>query len=149
MTDTIPSSSPPIPVFELSVVVQPGDIDVFGHANNVCYIRWMQDAAVAHSTANGWPTERYLAIGQAWFARRHTIDYVAPALCGEEITLQTWVADWKTVRSTRCYRFLRRVDGTLLATAETLWAFVAIATGRPVKIPRDVTDCFRVVKPDD
>lgn len=135
----------PVPVFELTITVAADDVDVFDHANNVCYIRWMQDAATAHSAANGWTTERYLAARQAWFARRHLVDYLAPAFCGEEVVIQTWVADWKAIRSTRRYHFLRRSDGTLLATAETLWAFVNIDSGKPLKIPREVTEHFIVV----
>ena len=34
-------------VFEYHHTVAAGEIDVQGHANNVAYIQWMQDAAVA------------------------------------------------------------------------------------------------------
>ena len=45
--------------FEYLHTVTREDIDDLGHAGNYHYIRWMQHAAVAHSTANGWPPERY------------------------------------------------------------------------------------------
>ncbi len=138
----------PVPVFTFPVTVAISDIDEMDHANNVCYIRWMQEAAVAHSTANGWSTPRYLEVGCAWYARRHTVEYLAPARLGDELIVQTWIADWKGVRSTRKYRFLRPKDGTLVATAETLWAFVNLTTQRPVRIPEAVRDCFVVVGPD-
>ncbi|MDR3111219.1 MAG: acyl-CoA thioesterase [Planctomycetaceae bacterium] len=139
-----------IPYFDMPVIVSADDIDEMEHANNVCYIRWMQDAAVAHSTANGWETQRYLDFGSAWYARKHTIEYLAPAFLGEQLIVQTWVSDWKTVRSTRCYRFVRPSDKTIVAIAETCWAFVNLTTKRPTKIPKEVTDCFIVqtAKPD-
>ncbi|MGP8243941.1 MAG: acyl-CoA thioesterase [Bryobacteraceae bacterium] len=34
--------------FELTIPVEPADIDALGHVNNVAYLRWVQDAAVAH-----------------------------------------------------------------------------------------------------
>ena len=100
----------PIPVFEYCVTVQPSDIDEMNHANNVCYVRWMQEAAIAHSTYNGWSTPRYLESGFAWVARRHTIEYLQPALVGDKLIVQTWVADFKRVTSRRKYRFLRKSD---------------------------------------
>ena len=135
----------PIPVFEHLVVVVPSDIDENDHANNVCFVRWMQEAAVAHSAANGWTSERYSGLGLAWVARRHTVDYLRPALEGDEITIQTWVASWKNVSSVRKYKFIRNSDSTVLATAETNWAFVSTASGRPTKIPPIVAESFIIV----
>ena len=39
-----------------SHVVRDDEIDGLGHVNNLHYLKWMQDAAVAHSAAQGWPT---------------------------------------------------------------------------------------------
>ena len=139
----------PIPFYEIRVKVARGDIDEMDHANNVCYIRWMQDAATAHSFANGWDTPRYLEFGSGWYARKHTIEYLAPAFEDEDIIVRTWIADWKGVRSTRKYKFIRATDGVVLAEAETCWAFVNFTTKRPVKIPEAVRDSFLVMGPDD
>ena len=132
----------PIPVFEYPVSVLVSDIDEMNHANNVCYIRWMQEAAIGHSTRNGWSTERYLASQWAWVARRHTIDYLQPAFLGDELIVRTWVAEFKHVRSRRKYMVVRKSDGVILATAETNWAFVSTETRRPMKIPQEVCACF-------
>ena len=134
-----------IPVFDHLVVVVPSDIDENNHANNVCFVRWMQEAAVAHSSANGWTGERYNENGFAWVARRHTVEYLRPALEGDEITVQTWIASCKNVSSLRKYKFIRNSDSTVLATAETNWAFVSITSGRPTKIPPFFLESFVVV----
>ncbi len=105
----------------------------------------MNEAAIAHSEANGWTAKRYVELGQNWFARRHTIEYLAQAAEGDHLTVQTWIYDWKGVRSTRKYRFTRDRDGTVVAEAETLWAFVNLQTGRPVRIPKEVADSFVIV----
>jgi len=132
----------PIPVFEYCVTVQPSDIDEMNHANNVCYVRWMQEAAIAHSTYNGWSTPRYLESGFAWVARRHTVEYLQPAFVGDELIVRTWVADFKRVTSRRKYQFLRKSDLVVVAIAETHWAFLSIEHRRPAKIPPEVADCF-------
>lgn len=135
----------PIAIYDYPVVVRSNDIDENHHANNVSYIRWMQEAATAHSEQNGWTSRRYTQHHTAWVARRHTIDYLAPAWEGEEIIVRTWVASWKKVSSTRRYKFLRKKDGAVLAKAETNWAFINPETGRPTKILPEVSESFLVV----
>ena len=129
-------------VFEYPHTVTADEIDGLGHANNVAFVAWMQAAAVAHSAALGWTPERYLQLGMGWVARRHTIEYLRPAFAGEELIVETRVAEMKKVTSLRVYRIFRRSDGELLARAETDWAFVNYATGRPTRIPAEIAGAF-------
>ena len=136
---------PPIPVYEHHVNVLPSDIDENEHANNLCYVRWMNEAAVAHSAENGWTAQRYIDLGASWFARKHTIEYLAPSFEGDKLVVRTGVSDWKNIRSTRKYRFVRMSDNKVIAEAETLWVFVNLSTGRPTRIPEEVVEAFVVV----
>ena len=132
-------------VFEHRLTVTTDEVDWMGHVNNVSYFSWLQDAAVAHSSAQGWPGRRYREIGQAWVARTHTIEYLKPALSGDELIVQTWVGTLTRVTSERRYRVVRPSDQTILATAMTRWAFVKILTGMPCRIPQDVSTAFQIV----
>ena len=67
------------------------------------------------------------------------------ANCKLQIGVGVGVATMKKVTSIRRYHILRQNDGQLLATAETKWAFVNFATGRPARIPRRISQAFRVV----
>ncbi len=129
-------------IFEHHRTVTVDEIDEQGRVNNVVYVSWMQDAAVAHSATLGWTAERYLRLGAGWVARSHYIEYLRPALAGDEIVVQTHVADMKKVTSRRVYQILRRSDGELLAKAETHWAFVDYATGKPARIPPEVAEAY-------
>lgn len=131
--------------FEYFHTVADDEIDEQGRANNVVYVAWMQAAAVAHSAVLGWTAERYEKLGTGWVARRHTIEYLRPAFAGEEIVVQTRVADMKKVTSTRVYRIVRRADGQLLAKAETQWAFVDYATGKPIRIPTEIAEAYPIL----
>jgi acyl-CoA thioester hydrolase len=135
-------------VFELPHVVGPEEIDELGHAGNLRYLEWALAAALAHSAAQGWPAEAYHLLGAGFVVRSHHIEYLRPALAGDEIVVRTWVADFRRVTSRRCYRIIRRSDSALLARAETNWAFIRFATGQPVRIPREVVEAFVVVGPD-
>ena len=128
--------------------VQPEEIDGLGHVNNVCYVSWMQDAAMAHSSAQGWTPERYHAAGFGWVARSHFIEYRSPAFEGEEIVIRTWVADLQRVSSVRKFEMRRSVDDALLARAETNWAFVRFTDHRITRIPAEVAEAFIVVGGD-
>jgi acyl-CoA thioester hydrolase len=138
-----------IPIYEHHLTVLASDIDENAHVNNQCYLRWMNEAAIAHSTANGWSAQRYIELGNTWFARKHTIEYLAPSFEGDELVVRTGVSDWHAFRSTRMYRFIRLSDDKVVAKAETLWVFVNLLSGRPTRLPTEVSDAFVVVDPKE
>ena len=116
-------------------------VDVNGHVNNVAYVQWMQDAAIGHAKAcDGERLAREL--GGSWFVRTHRIEYLKPAFVNDEITVETWVANWRKVRSLRRYRFMR--NETVLAEGETDWVFVDARTGRPKQITKEIVEAFGV-----
>jgi acyl-CoA thioester hydrolase len=132
-------------IYEYRHTVRVEEIDGQGHANNVVFVQWMQDAAVAHSAAQGWPGERYAQAGFGWVVRWHRIEYLQPALAGDQLIVRTWVATMQKVMSLRRYQFIRDGDRALLATAETMWAFIDYATVRPARILPEVAAAFTVV----
>ncbi len=131
------------------ITVPSESIDVLGHVNNQEYVRWMQEAATGHSIAQGWPLERYVARGQGWFVRRHTVEYLRPAFAGDALALYTWVASFERSSSPRRYLFHRAADRAVVARAETLWVFVDFRTGAPVRIPAELRSAFEVVGDDE
>ncbi|MFN9719490.1 MAG: acyl-CoA thioesterase [Planctomycetota bacterium] len=132
-------------VFEFHHTVQPREIDGLGHVNNVEYLRWTQDAAVAHSAIQGWPQSAYIALGSGWVARTHTIEYISPAFEGDEIVVRTWVAEMKRVTSLRRFDIVRGSDQKRLAIAATNWAFVNLRTGLPSRVPPEIVQAFELV----
>jgi acyl-CoA thioester hydrolase len=125
------------------------EIDGQGHVNNLVYLHWMQSAAVAHSTAQGWPPERYQQAEAGWVVRTHNIEYLVPAFAGEQIVVRTWVADFKKLTSLRKYRIVRPSDEAVLAVAETNWVFIGYARRMPRRIPVELSEAFDVVTGDE
>ncbi len=132
-------------VFEHFRRVEDREIDALGRASNIAYLEWMLDAAVAHSAAQGWPAEAYVARGAGWVVRAHAIEYRKPAFPGDRLVVLTWVTAMTAATSVRRYRIVRRSDGALLASAETTWAFIDLVSGRPTRVPREIADAFPVV----
>ena len=131
-------------MYRHSVVVPPEAIDANGHASNIWFVQWMQDAAVAHSKEVGC-TRSTEARGATWVVRTHGIEYFHPAFLNDAVTVLTWVANCRKVRSMRKYRFLRESDEAVLAEGQTDWVFVDTKTGRPRMIPDDVISLFTLI----
>ena len=115
------------------------DIDEQGHVNNVAYLRWVQDVAVAHwrEAASAEQQSRF-----TWFVTRHEIDYKKPAFAGEEITATTWVGQSKIAT---CERFteIKRGDD-LLVKAQSTWCLIDRETSRPARINAELKEIFRM-----
>ncbi len=115
-------------VFEVRLRVAPEELDEQAHVNNVVYVRWVQDAATAHWVARTSADDR-ATLG--WVATRHEIDYLAPAVLGDEVVVRTRVGPARGLLFERHTEVRRAADGVVLARSRTLWCPVDPRTGRP------------------
>lgn len=120
-----------VKAFELIIPVAPADIDQLGHVNNVAYLRWVQDIAVAHWRAVAPEEDQKNLI---WFVLRHEIDYKQPAFMGDTLVVRTWVGQATRLKFERHTEFIRASDGRLVVKARTIWCPINVATGRPVAV---------------
>ncbi len=130
--------------FELPIAIAEEDIDVLDHVNNVVYLRWVQDAAVAHWRQAATPEEQARLL---WVVARHEIDYRRPARSWDAIVARTWVGTASRSAFDRHTEILRVHDRTLLARARTVWVPIDPATGRPTVPDDEVRTRFSV--PDE
>ena len=129
--------------FELPVAVLPEDIDELGHVNNVVYLRWVQDAAVAHWNALAPQEDRKKL---RWVVLRHEIDYKQAVRLGDEIVARTWVGGATRLRFERHTELLRASDRGLVAKALTIWCPIDASTGRPSAVSAEVRARFSVME---
>ncbi len=125
--------------FTMTFTAQPSDIDELGHVNNAVWVRWIQDIAVAHWHAVADPAhhDRYI-----WVVTRHEIDYRGNVVAGDTVTAETWVGEPpKGARFDRHVRF-RGADGRVKVEAKTTWAILDRASGRLVRVPKEVAEPF-------
>ena len=122
-------------------VVQEQHIDPNKHLNNIVYVQWMQEIAIAHSDRCGWSTQKYHQNQCTWFAKSHFINYIFPGCLNDNINLETWVDNIKKCSSLRKYHFSNQ-HGKCIAQAETQWVFIDIITGRPKSIPQNIKQAF-------
>jgi acyl-CoA thioester hydrolase len=136
MTTNIRNLVPPANAFTHRFVVSASDIDELGHAGNVSWVRWVNEAAGAHSLSVGLDFEAYKKLGLLWVVRRHEIEYLGAAYAQERLDAVTWVESQRGATSVR--RTLFRRGPALLARAATTWAMITVATGKPTRIPKEL-----------
>jgi acyl-CoA thioester hydrolase len=124
-------------IYTQELEVQPHHCDVQNHVNNVVYVQWIQDAAIAAYNSRGYSRETDHE-NIIWVVRRHEVDYVAPAFVGETIRLMTWVESGKLTTFSRRTEFTRVADNQTLCRARTEWCYFDIDRNRPAKIPNEI-----------
>lgn len=131
-------------VFEHPLRVVAADIDAQGHVNNVVYLRYAQDAAVAHWRSVTKPEQRETS---AWVARRHEIDYLRPGFEGDELLARTWVGDASGATFDRFVEIVRTTDGEVLAKVRTVWVLIDPKSLRPRRVDAAIRAPFFEPRP--
>jgi acyl-CoA thioester hydrolase len=127
--------------FAITVDVQPEDIDIQEHVNNIVYLRWVQEAAIAHWNAIAPQDEQEKL---TWVVRRHEIDYKMPALKNNTIIVQTWIGAASRLSFDRHTEIVRASDLRLLARARTVWCPIDRNTGRPTDVSLGIRKLFSI-----
>jgi acyl-CoA thioester hydrolase len=126
-------------VFTQAFEPAPADIDDNGHVNNVVYLAWAQDLAIAHWRRVAPASEQDVF---AWVALRHEIDYRRALMPGETATGRTWVSE--AAEGPRFERYVRidGPDGAMCAQVRTVWVLIEKASGRPRRVPTEMVALF-------
>lgn len=133
---------PPANAFTHRFQVSPADIDDLGHASNVSWVRWVQDAAAAHSLSVGLGLEAYRELGVLWVVRRHELDYLGAAFEGQAIEAVTWVHSLKGATSLRRTLLKRAEDHVVIGRATTTWVLVNAVTTKPTRVPKQLLERY-------
>ena len=128
-------------IYSIDIKVTAADIDLLGHVNNVVYLRYVQDAAVAHWNARASQEEQSKYF---WVVTRHEIDYKRPAFKDDEIIARTWVGEAKKGLFERFTELLRKSDQKILAKAKTIWCPIDPKSMRPVEVSASVYANFSI-----
>jgi len=123
--------------FSHNFIVTKSEIDEQGHVNNVAFVRWIQDVAVAHwqSAANIEQQAKF-----SWVVVRHEIDYKKQAFENEKVTATTWVGEPTRISWERLTEITRGED--LLVKARSVWCLIDRETLKPTRITSELKKLF-------
>lgn len=133
--------NPDSEIFEMPITVAAGDIDMLKHVNNIVYLRWVQELAIAHWQAAATPEQQANLL---WVVARHEIDYKQPAFLGEALIGRTWVGAASRRAFDRHSEIVRAADRTVLARARTVWCPIDPHTFKPTDVSPEVRARFSV-----
>jgi acyl-CoA thioester hydrolase len=119
--------------------VQISDIDAHNYVNNVAYLCWIQDVAVAH-----WQTEASAEMQKkfTWFVLRHEIDYKKSAFENDEIRATTWVGKASKIKYERFTEIKR--DDDILVRSKSIWCLLNTTMNRPTRITLELRELFQM-----
>lgn len=125
--------------FTQTLVIAPDDIDVLGHVNNIIYLRWAQDIAIAHwrSKASAEMLADYV-----WVVRRHEVDYRAPLVLGDEAVVRTWVAPAAQGAAWRRFVEIGKPGAPAAASIASDWVLLDAQTRRVKRVPPEIIARF-------
>lgn len=124
--------------FSHEFLVSRDDIDAQGHVNNVRYLQWIQDIAVAHWLSRASEEQKAQIV---WVVLRHEIDYLRPAFENEEIAVATWVGEPQGAKWDR-FTEIRRGD-KILVKAKSVWVALDSKRLRPRRVNAELTETFK------
>lgn len=149
--------------FVTYVRVRFSECDPMGHVNNAVYLNYFDELAILHASAVGWSSQKLLErSGSLFVARKHEIEYFQPAFVGDWLAVRTWPLSMGAAKGDRYYEVSRVDDdpanlqerlllpeeceplprGEILIRGQTTWAFMNVTSGRPTRIPPDVSASF-------
>ena len=124
---------------EMPISIHPSDIDENSHVNNICYLKWVQEVAIAHwnSVATKEMNEQYM-----WVVSRHEIDYLKQAYIHNKLIAKTWVVEPDGAKSFRYVDIYDLETNTIIAKIKTTWYLLDSKTKRPKRIDADLINIF-------
>lgn len=120
--------------------VDAADIDELGHVNNIVYLRYAQEIAIAHWRARA---SAEMLDAYVWMVTRHEVDYRAQLALGDEVEVRTHVDE-----APRGAIWARFVDiykaGAMKPCAQIVsnWALLDSATRRVKRVPAEIVARF-------
>ena len=126
-------------IFEYPIVVKESDIDENGHVNNISYLKWVQDVAIAHwkSVSTKEQQEQNL-----WVVNRHEIDYLKQAYLTSKLTAKTWVTEPNGAKSERHVTIYEKENETIISKIITTWYLLDGTSKRPKRISEELAQIF-------
>lgn len=120
-----------------NIAILPDDIDFMGHVNNANYLKWVQDAVVAHWEKIA-PSEAVAT--HLWVALKHEITYRKPAFLDDDVIAEVLLEKVHGARA--FYTTVIKRGEDVLAEVQSSWCCVDADTLRPMRVAKDIVARF-------
>lgn len=111
-------------------------------------INYFQDCSTFQSEAIGEGVAELKKRGCAWVLSAWQIHVRRYPSLGEAVKITTWASGFKGFLGMRNFT-METEDGEMLACANSIWSYVNMETGHPVRAPKETTDAYGIDGPID
>ena len=111
-------------------------------------INYFQDCSTFQSEAIGEGVAELKKRGCAWVLSAWQIHVRRYPSLGEAVKITTWASGFKGFLGMRNFT-METEDGEMLACANSIWSYVNMETGHPVRAPKATTDAYGIDDPID
>ncbi len=127
-------------IFTQRFPVDGADIDELGHVNNIVYLRYAQEIAIAHWSARAAPE---MIANYVWVVLRHEADYRAALMLGDHVEVRTWVDEAPQGAAWARFVEIRKAGAEKpSAQIKSNWALLDAKTRRVKRVPQEIVQRF-------
>lgn len=116
----------------LEIEVWFGDVDAFGHVNNVKYARFLETARAKFFL------DRFGKLEPTFVIRRLEMDFLSPMFLGETAVVEMWVGNIGNTSWEFLYRITEKESGREVVRARSVQVWIDLENNTKVPIPEDV-----------
>ena len=133
-------------MYSFQTRVRFSEVDSELHITLPAILTYFQDCSIFHSDSIGLGISRLMQEGHVWILSSWQIIVNRYPALGEELSIGTWAYGWKNFFGYRNFT-MTDAEGNLAAYANTNWIYTDIHTGRPTRIPKEVSDAYSIEPP--
>jgi acyl-CoA thioester hydrolase len=134
-------------IFTRTFRVRWGELDASGTVSPTNYLRYLMETAWDWGDAVGLGVNDSQTLDIFWVIRETGIRFLRPLHHHDIFDFTIWLVNWQRVRGTRCFELTRKDNGDVIAQGTQQVVCMDSKTGRPVSLPDDVIDRFRLENP--
>jgi acyl-CoA thioester hydrolase len=134
-------------IFTRTFRVRWGELDASGYVSPANYLRYLMETAWDWGDAVGLGVNDSQTLDLFWVIRETEILFLRPLRHHDVFDFTIWLVNWQRVRGTRCFELKRKEIGEVVAQGTQQVVCMDSKTGRPVSLPEDVIDRFRLENP--
>ncbi|WP_456477731.1 acyl-CoA thioesterase [Geoglobus ahangari] len=127
----------------LEIEIWFGDVDAFGHVNNVKYARFLETARAKFFL------EKFGKLEPTFVIRRLEMDFLAPMFLGETAVVEMWVGNIGNTSWEFLYRIADKASGREVVRARSVQVWVDLRTNTKMPIPEDVRKVLEAERRDE
>ena len=127
----------------MQIRVAATDIDALNHVNNVVYVQYIQDIAVAHWA---FAAPEAMRSNVVWVVRRHEIDYLRAAVLGDELLVTTRAGINTAATWERLCEIYRVSDNQLIVKSKSVWVALDATTHKLRRIDDELLRIFKEIE---